>query len=78
MLAAHQVLLADYKKPVIDLNGKLANDDNTAANYDANEWIAGRHAGGFNVLYGDGSVRMQRDNSFFDPTLRHWPAKNDY
>jgi len=78
VLAGHQVLLAGYKKPVIDLDGKLANDDNTSANYDTSDWIVERHAGGFNVLYGDGSVRMQREKAFFDPTHSHWPAKNDY
>ena len=68
VLASHQVLLAGYEKSVIDV-------DNTGGNNDGPQWIADRHMGGFNVLYGDGSVKGKRGIEFFDPTLDHWPAK---
>ena len=68
VLASHQVLLAGYEKSVIDV-------DNTGGNNDGPQWMADRHMGGFNVLYGDGSVKGKRGVEFFDPSLDHWPAK---
>lgn len=68
VLASHQVLLTGYEKSVIDV-------DNTGGNNDGPQWIADRHMGGFNVLYGDGSVKGQRGIEFFNPLLDHWPAK---
>ena len=68
VLASHQVLLAGYEKSVIDV-------DNQGGNNDDPRWIADRHMGSFNVLYGDGSVKGARGAEFFDPTLPHWPAK---
>ena len=68
VLANHQVLLAGYEKSVIDV-------DNTGGNNDGPQWIADRHMGGFNVLYGGGHVKGARGIEFFDPFKDHWPAK---
>lgn len=77
LLASHQVLLVDYDKTVINLDqtGSNGNPDNTATNIESNQWIAPRHMGGWNVAFGDGSVKRHSNLDFFDPTQRHWPAK---
>lgn len=69
MAAAYQVLLLDYNKTVIDIDGEGGNDDTV-------EDIARRHMGGFNVLYADGSVNTRFESDFFDPTQKHWKGVN--
>ncbi|MCA9267022.1 MAG: DUF1559 domain-containing protein [Planctomycetales bacterium] len=63
-----RVLIAEYGKSVIDL-------DNQNGNNDGIEWIRARHAGSFNVLYGDGSVKTRRNADFFNPAQAHWTPK---
>lgn len=75
VLRAHQVLLTDYNHTIIDLDGKDEEDDNGPTNYHTNYNIAPRHIGGFNVLYGDGSVKRHVGYDFYDPSRSHWPAK---
>ncbi len=60
-----QVLMAGYRKTVIDRDLIRQDDDMT--------WVEHRHYGTFaNVLFGDGSVRLVGDAAFFDPNKEHW------
>ncbi len=60
-----QVLLTDYGKLVIDM-------DDADGHTDAPEHQRRRHLGKANVLYGDGSVRAEGDEDFYDPDKPHW------
>jgi prepilin-type processing-associated H-X9-DG protein len=60
-----QVLLTDYGKLVIDM-------DTSDGRTDGHEHLRLRHNGKANVLYGDGSVRAEGDEAFFDPYGDHW------
>ena len=57
VLAASQVLMADYGNPVIDF-------DEVDSEHES-EYVDLRHNGGVNVLYGDGSVRGRSGGEFF-------------
>lgn len=65
-----QVLMTDYGKTVIDLDGRGGHDDGP-------EWMRHRHRGRSNVLFADGSVRLVGDDTFFDPLAPHWGRSAD-
>lgn len=69
-MAAHQVLMTDYGKSVIDLDDDWQVDPLTSEQ--ANHWMAHRHMGRSNVLYCDGSVRSHGDEAFFILGGDHW------
>jgi prepilin-type processing-associated H-X9-DG protein/prepilin-type N-terminal cleavage/methylation domain-containing protein len=60
-----QVLMTDYGKMSIDLDGKGGNND-------APTWLRLRHSGRANILFGDGSVQGIGDRGFFDPAHSLW------
>lgn len=69
LLRSHQVLMADYEKPVIDVDYVPMSDwEWDGINY-RNPFAALRHFGRANVLYGDGSVRANADRDFFGPAV---------
>lgn len=68
VLVANQVLLAEYGKATIDLDGVEPDD--------GPESIELRHNGDVvNVLFGNGSVKSQRAEELFQPQARHWQGR---
>jgi prepilin-type N-terminal cleavage/methylation domain-containing protein/prepilin-type processing-associated H-X9-DG protein len=69
VLRSHQVLMADYEKPVIDVDYVPMSDWEWDGRAYRNRFAALRHFGRANILFGDGSVRTNADADFFGPAV---------
>lgn len=61
-----QVLFAEYDKSIVDVDFKHGNND------DFDKWLAKRHFGKSNILFGDSSVKLMEEKKLNPSTTDVW------